>query len=266
MISVCVPTYNSLDYLKIFHKSLKNTRLKYELLVHDNGSTDGTLNWLKENGIFFNRSEENLGFCGVNHVLRFAKHDYIMIFNSDMYCLPGWDVEILKQINKFKKKKIDKFTISCRLIEPLGSNPEYTIFYAGHDAGSFDEDKLLKEYFKSSESWKTVNTTQYSHPILMPRKLMEEICYLDVAYFPGWSVDHDLAAEAYKAGCRNFVMLTSSRVYHFISKTFTQLPKHVKDKHGQDIFEKKWGISVEEFRRKLKIAKCFQQVEEYVLP
>jgi cellulose synthase/poly-beta-1,6-N-acetylglucosamine synthase-like glycosyltransferase len=89
MISVCIPSWNSLEYLKIVIPSLKkNTRMPYEIIVHDNGSTDGTESWLADNGISYTKSGTNKGFCGVNEALRKAKYKNCIIFNSDMYSLP----------------------------------------------------------------------------------------------------------------------------------------------------------------------------------
>lgn len=257
MISICVPAYNSLEYLRILVKGLKkNTKVPYELLVHDNGSTDGTEQWLKDNNIDHTRSEENLGFCGVNNALRRAKFPYSMIFNCDMYPLPGWDKAIVGQIEKFQKSGVSKFTISSCLIEPMGDNPEYNIVYAGHDASTFNESLLLGTFMREkNKSLKKVNTVQYSHPILMPTDMMKEMNYLDESYFPGWAVDHDLAVSARQLGCNDFVMLGESRVFHFISKTFRKLPDNVRNRHGQDVFLKKWGFSVEQFREEIEVRK-----------
>ena len=100
--------------------------------------------------------------------------------NTDMYPLPTWDTEIVKQIKKFKAKKIDKFTISCSLIEPLGANPEYVISYFGHDYNSFNEEGLVADYMTHrATKYRQHDTIQYSHPILMPREMWEKMNYLD---------------------------------------------------------------------------------------
>ena len=154
--------------------------------------------------------------------------------------------------------EINRFTISCCLIEPLGANPEYTISYFGHDFNTFQEDNLIKDFLDNrSVKYKKESTIQYSHPILIPKFMLEEIAYLDEKYFPGWSVDHDLPKSLYEKGCRNFVMLGNSRVYHFISKTFTKLPNEVRSASGQDIFEKKWHMTVDEFRNSLNLKQPF---------
>jgi len=267
MISICVPTYNSLEYLKIFYKGLKkNTKIEYELLVHDNGSIDNTEQWLKENSISYTRSESNLGFCGVNNVLRLAKYDYCMIFNSDMYPMPNWDTEVVKQIELFKNNNINRFTISSCLIEPTGNNPEYNIFYAGHDASTFNEPLLLGTYLKEKNRlFKKESTIQYSHPILVPKFMLEEINYLDENYFPGWNVDNDIPCALYQKSCRDFIMLGLSRVYHFSSKTFNKLPNEIKNRSGQDTFLKKWGFTTQQFRDKMQVATPYRQVPDGLL-
>jgi len=245
MISICIPAWNSLEYLKILVPSIiKNTKIPHEIIIHDNGSTDGTWEWIKSNPHILKKatlSTTNLGFCGVNRALKVSKHPYSMIVNSDMYMLPGWDFSILGQITAFKKAKIDRFTVSCNLIESSGNNPEFDIFNAGVDAASFNEKRLL-DWFSQVQP-KKESTKQWSHPILMPKFMLEEIEYFDETYFPGWNVDNDLPKALYEKGCKNFCLLGNSRVYHFISKTFSKLPAEIKNKDGQDIFLKKWNMT-----------------------
>jgi GT2 family glycosyltransferase len=258
MISICIPSYHSLEYLKILIPSIrKNTRLPYEILIHVNGTSDGTHKWLEQQKIAYTMSNENLGFCGVNSALKNAKYPYSMIFNSDMYCLPGWDFPILQQITQFKKHKVDRFTISCCLIEPTG-NPEYDYFDAGRTAETFDEQRLLNWY--SSKQPKKPNTKQFSHPILIPSQQLKEINYLDENYFPGYSSDYDLAKALYESGTHNFVMLGNSRIYHFSSATFSKLPQELKNKSGHDIFMKKWKQDPEDFRKSINIKEEFKMV------
>lgn len=252
-ISICVPSWNSLNYLKILERGLRrNTKVSYELIVHDNGSEDGTRNWLEQSEIKYTRTPKNEGFAGVNYALRAATNPYVMIVNSDMYPLPGWDEEILKQIKVFELNKIQRFTISSCLIEP-GGNPEYTTGLFGYDYSSFDEQALLNDFKTNRQKYFKPNTVQYSHPILAPKAMYEEIGYLDADFFPGWSLDHWMPWAMHQKGCNNFVMLGNSRFYHFISKTFTQLPNDVKNRDGQDLFLKKTGITVEQFRESLNL-------------
>lgn len=266
MISICVPNYNSLEFLKILYASIKrNTKIQYEFIVHDNGSNDGSEEWLNKNNVKYTRSETNLGFSAVNNALKLAKYDYLLTANSDMYFCPGWDIEIIKQLNKFKADNVKRFTVSACLIEPVGNNPEFSIFYAGHDTQTFKEDQLLEFYLKNKANIKKENTVQWSHPILVPKFMMEEVGYWDESYFPGWNVDNDLPLALYKKGCRNFIMLGSCRVFHFVSATFKKLPTEVKNRSGQDVFLKKWNITTDEMRKRLFVAQPYQALKDNLL-
>lgn len=250
IFDVCIPTFNSLPYLKLCVNGIrKNSEFIHNILIHDNGSTDGTLDWLIENDMDYSHSDTNEGFCGINHALRRAECEHVMMMNADMIPLPGWDIEILKQIKTFARHDIDKYTISSCLIEPFGNNPIYDIIDCGRDYVSYDENQLMNTYRTHRTRFMSrPDTVQYAHPIVIPRKMLVEMNYLDTSYFPGWTVDYDMIMCAYKSGCRHFVMLGKSRAYHFISKTFRQLPQHVQDMHGQDIFYNKWGITTEQFK------------------
>lgn len=263
MFSVCLCSWNDLEYLKILVRGLKrNTRLPYELIVHDNGSEDETEQWLKENGIKYTRTPTNEGVAAVNYAVKEAKYDFIVDINADMYPLPGWDLAVLKQIQKFKKEGVEKFTISACLIEPTGDNPEYTIRNHGDKAPLFNEESLLKDFSENATRFAKADVIQYSHPVMMPKKLWQEFGGVDTTYFPGYASDHDIPACAYKVGCRNFIMLGNCRVYHFVSKTLEKLPPNLRGKSGLDIFQNKWGMSVDEFRRKLGVTQPYGKVPD----
>jgi len=266
MFSICLCSWNDLEYLKILYRGLKrNTVLPYELLVHDNGSEDGTEQWLKENGITYTRSEKNEGVAAVNYSVKRAKYDFVVDINADMYPLPGWDLTVLKQIQKFKREGVEKYTISACLIEPTGDNPEFTIVNHGPNAQTFNEDSLLKDFSANAVKYAKEDVIQYSHPVMMPKRLWEEFGGVDTTYFPGYASDHDIPACAYKVGCRNFIRLGKCRVYHFVSKTLTKLPPDLRVKNGHDIFTNKWKMTVEEFRKKIGINQEYRRVIDGVI-
>ena len=95
--------------------------------------------------------------------------------------------------------------------------------------------------------------------------MMEEIGYWDESYFPGWNVDNDLPIALYKKGCRNFIMLGSCRVFHFVSATFKKLPNEIKNRSGQDIFLKKWNITTDEMRKRFNVAIAYETLKDNLL-
>lgn len=265
MLSVCLCSWNDLDYLKILHRGLlRNTRVPYELIVHDNGSVDGTEEWLRANRILYTKSAQNEGVSAVNYAVQKASYDFIVDINADMYPLPGWDIAVLDQVERFKRDGIEKYTISAALIEPTGDNPEYTIRDYGESADLFDEEGLLHDFFANGAGYQKPDTIQYSHPVMMPRAVWESFGGVDTSYFPGYASDHDIAASAYRAGVRHFARLGNCRVYHFVSKTLGKLPPSLKAKNGEDIFLNKWGITVDEFRKRLKVGQPYEKTEENI--
>ena len=50
MISIIIPTFNNLDYLKLAIESIqKNSKLPNEIILHVNEGNDGTLDYVKKN-------------------------------------------------------------------------------------------------------------------------------------------------------------------------------------------------------------------------
>ena len=64
MISIIIPSYNNLLYLKMCIESInKNSFYKNEILVHINQGNDGTIEYIKNSNIKFTHSSTNIGLC-----------------------------------------------------------------------------------------------------------------------------------------------------------------------------------------------------------
>ena len=68
MISITIPTFNNVKYLKLCIDSLeKNSHFKNEILLHINDGSDGTLEFAKQKKLKFTQSSTNEGLCvGMN--------------------------------------------------------------------------------------------------------------------------------------------------------------------------------------------------------
>ena len=63
-ISIIIPTYNNIQYLKLLLKSIVNNSIyKHEIIIHVNKGSDGTLNFIKDNKYLYTYSAENIGLC-----------------------------------------------------------------------------------------------------------------------------------------------------------------------------------------------------------
>lgn len=87
-ISVVIPTYNRAELLLRSIKSIQDqTYMNWELIVVDDGSTDGTeqiISNLDDSRIRYMRNEENIGAAASrNRGVSLAKNDYIAFQDSD---------------------------------------------------------------------------------------------------------------------------------------------------------------------------------------
>src|SRR3972149_6916224 len=79
MFSIVIPSWNNLPYLRLCVESLrKHSRFEHEIIVHLNDGSDGSLDWVKSQGIKYTQSDKNIGVClSVNHLVAQAKHDWV---------------------------------------------------------------------------------------------------------------------------------------------------------------------------------------------
>ena len=84
-VTVIIPNYNGLKFMEPCFRALElQICHKFQILVVDNGSTDGSVEWLKERGIPTIFLDSNTGFSGaVNVGIRAAKTPYVILLNND---------------------------------------------------------------------------------------------------------------------------------------------------------------------------------------
>lgn len=90
---VIIVTYNAMQWAERCFSSLKNSTVRPDVFVVDNGSTDGTQAFVKAHypEVMFHQSEENLGFGKANNMgLQYAldqNYDYVYLMNQDAWVL-----------------------------------------------------------------------------------------------------------------------------------------------------------------------------------
>lgn len=91
LVSVVCAVHNQLDYTKQFAASLEqNADCAYELILVDNGSSDGTTEWAKSQSIKVQRWNANQGVpAAYNEGVRLATGGLLCFANNDMVCHPG---------------------------------------------------------------------------------------------------------------------------------------------------------------------------------
>ena len=207
MFSICIPTLNNFNYLKICLESLKkNSTLNNEIIVHVNEGGDETLQYVKNNNYSHTFSKEKLGVCSsVNLAAKKATKDFIVYAHDDMYFLPKWDLVLKNEISKLKN---NLFYLSGTMMGPK----EHIDFDCGDTYQNFDEEKLLNNY---------TNYNLYDHqgthwaPHVIHKDLWNKISGFDEAFDPGIGSDPDLNMRLWNEGVRYFKGINDFKVYHF---------------------------------------------------
>ena len=89
-VSVIIPTYNRLWCLPKAVESCRNTQCQTEIIVVDDGSTDGTWEWLQEQSDLVAIRQLNQGQpWAINRGTAIAKGKYIRFLDSDDLLCPG---------------------------------------------------------------------------------------------------------------------------------------------------------------------------------
>ena len=241
MISILIPTFNNLEYLKLCLKSLEqNSSKKYEIILHVNDGSDGTLEFAKSKDLKFSYSKKNLGLCtSINSAAKLSKSKYILYSHDDMYFCPMWDKALIDEVNNLGH---ENFYLSGTMIEPFTG---HITFNCGTNIKSFDEKKLLKNY---------QNVNFYDHqgshfaPHLVSKKIWDLVGGFSEEFNPGIGSDPDFNMKLWKNGIRVFKGINNFKVYHFSSITTRKKPDLIQNK-GDQTFLKKWGITTKFFKK-----------------
>lgn len=114
-VTIIIPNYNGLVFMEPCFAALgRQVYTEYEILVVDNGSTDGSVEWLKTHGIPSIFLETNTGFSGaVNVGIRAAKTPYVLLLNNDTEAEPEFVGEMVKAIERSPKI----FAVSSKMVQ-----------------------------------------------------------------------------------------------------------------------------------------------------
>lgn len=124
-VLIQIVSWNSYKFLpdclnSIFNQTYKN----FSVLIIDNASTDGTIEFIKENYpmIMILRNNKNLGFATAHNqgMKLFKNYPYILIANPDIIFEKDWLEKILSVIERDKKIG----AISGKLLKIYTSEPE----------------------------------------------------------------------------------------------------------------------------------------------
>ena len=94
-LSIVILNWNGISFLKTFLPAVVKTAdlPNVDVVVADNGSTDGSTQWIRENlsQVRLIEFDKNYGFTGgYNRALAQIDSEYYLILNSDVNPTEGW--------------------------------------------------------------------------------------------------------------------------------------------------------------------------------
>jgi len=230
--SLIIAVYNQLDFTKGCLDSLlrDRDRAPYEIIVIDNGSSDGTTEYLHSKARDLDRSddrlliitnEKNLGVAPAwNQGLQAATGKTIGILNNDILVTAGWYRSLLWALDYHKLGLVCPFTGNGPLDYELPVRAE-----------AFTKKNLLKLW---------TNRYDFSAAI-MTRATYEKIGLFDEKFIIGGYEDTDYCYRLNEADIK-FGISGAAFIHHFGSQTLGEFKvrgdKHAA--HNRDYFISKW--------------------------
>ncbi|HIE38468.1 MAG TPA: glycosyltransferase family 2 protein [Anaerolineales bacterium] len=216
LVTIVIPNWNGAAHLPTCLESLRGQTLRdFEVIVADNGSTDGSLELLSRDypEVQVLALGENRGFAGAcNAGIRAARGEFVVLLNNDTEANPHWLAEVVAAFERHPEAGI----VASKM---LLFDRRDTIHTAGdfyrvdgipgnrgvwqRDDGQYDAEAYVFSACGGSGAYR--------------RELLEEIGLLDEDFFYSCE-DVDLAWRAQLAGYR-CVYAPRAVVYHKLSAT-----------------------------------------------
>jgi GT2 family glycosyltransferase len=242
-VSIVIPVLNRLEFTRQCLDRIRrntSTGIPLEVLVVDNGSSDGTLDYFRAGApeglsLVYHRSDTNLGFARANNLgARLARHGYLLFLNNDTLVQPGWLDEMIAvaesdgTVGVVGIKQLFPYTNRIHhtgIIFTASKGPQHIYPFA---------DASLPHVNRQRE-YQAVNGAC----LLISKQLFEACGGFDEAYVNGFE-DLDLCMAVRKRG-RKVVCCTRAFIYHYgqISEGRT-----ADDPHNERYFWSKWREDV----------------------
>lgn len=232
-ITFILPSYNTLNYLLMAYRSIREYYPKNEIIILDDGSTDGSQEWLTGTRSEFaghiagqmhhdlnlkawhNKTGNILGHTVTYDMgIKMATKPLVTIFHSDMICAPTYLENMLKHW-------APKTVVCATRIEPTGIYPEgkeKILMPFGIEFHEFKKEDFLNFVSTEQEKSKGVITKGIFAPWLISKNDFLSIGGHDATSFaPYPEEDADLFLRFALAGF-NLIQSRDSLCYHWISR------------------------------------------------
>lgn len=235
--SIVIPTYNQLQHVRECVRSIGLfTPQPHEIIVVDNGSADGTGDWLRgeRRNLRFAAFDRNLGFAGaVNQGLRMARGSSIVILNNDTLVTANWLGNLL----------------ACIYSSPhVGLAGPVTNYISGEQLIPVSYETTEQMHAFAAEhnradpgKWRTV-TRITGFCLAMRRDVLDNLGYMDEGFEVGNCEDDDYGLRARLLGY-DLVVAGDAFIHHVGSVSMRGLAGQFDEVYRRNLefYSRKWG-------------------------
>lgn len=258
-VDLVIVNYNTLDYLKACLNSiLQNTSYPFRIIVVDNGSTDGSLDYLQHfqaslftassgDDLLSNKTLENFtvlenssnyGYAvACNQGIIAGSGEYVVVLNSDIEVSPDWLNNLVTTAKSDPEIGVvgPKMTTKSGLIVGAGVT-KLDQYCSSRGQGEWNQIGLYDQI----EDCYSVGGACY----LVKRKILERVGYFDESYF-FYFEETDLSLRVLEKGYRVVYSPTSQIIHHQEGSLNKQRVKERMQRNqffleSQNHFLKKW--------------------------
>jgi glycosyltransferase involved in cell wall biosynthesis len=217
-ITFVLPSRNNLEFLQLAYKSLRNLKTIHQVLVLDDASVDGTLDWLNSLNdpdltVYSNPGPNRVGIVGMfDKGIELATTDIIFAFHADMIASPNLDTNILKYLKRGT-------VVSATRVEPPlhPSGPEKITLPLGNDTVDFDFENSITVLKQLEDTNKDKTTEGVFAPWCMYKEDFFAVGGHDELFAPQSKEDSDIFNRFHLIGYK-FIQSWDALVYHFTSR------------------------------------------------
>ena len=240
LVSIVMLTFNQLDVTKQCLASIeRNTPEPHEIVFVDNGSSDGTVSWLREQVALHAdyrlvENARNEGFArGCNQGIGASRGEYVLLLNNDVVVTEHWLSGLLECLES---------TPDAGIAGPMTNeiSGRQRVELIGYEA--------LRGLPAFAADWRERNRHQRTPAprvvgfcMLFRHELVREIGLLDEVFGTGNFEDDDLCRRSELAGRRN-VIAGDVFIHHHGSRSFVgnRIDPRAAMARNRALFQKKW--------------------------
>jgi GT2 family glycosyltransferase/tetratricopeptide (TPR) repeat protein len=249
LTSVIVLTYNQLNYTQQCIESLFcHTPSPFELIIVDNGSSDGTVDYLANLDrsqtaclrIHIIANPDNRGFAaGCNQGLAEARGRYCLLLNNDIVVTPAWLTKLIQPMGH------EHIGFSGPMSNCVSGRQR--VSDVAYDTASLKGlDRFAREFGKRHTGQVIQQKRLVGFCLLIKRELIDRIGGLDERFKVGNFEDDDFCLRAVLAGYKGAIA-KDCFVHHYGNQSFkgNRIDFNQQLLRNWDVFKAKWHIPPE---------------------